>query len=140
MHPMMLEELMRMFDGPNDPASILMFASVVRDDIPWLYELAMEVYRAVKTGDGRAAQREMRRLRRVSEIMAGNPFAEELGLANPESRILAIEFPRMLEHMLMRVLEMEKIEMEKIEMEGNRRSARHGTVKVPSASDSKNRG
>lgn len=134
-HPMMLEELMRMFDEPNDPASILMVASVVRDDMPWLYELAMEVYRAVKTGDGRAAQQEMRRLRRFAEIMAGNPFAEELGLANPESRMFAIEFPRMLENMLMRALEMGKIEME-----GNRRSARHGTAKVPLAPDSKNRG
>ena len=31
-----------------------MAASIVRDDAPWLYELAMEVYRAVKLGDSDA--------------------------------------------------------------------------------------
>ena len=51
---------------PGDPVSILIAASLVREDAPWLYELAMEVYRAVKSGDWGAIEREVARLDRFS--------------------------------------------------------------------------
>jgi hypothetical protein len=50
-HPMMIEEILHMSGDPSDPVGILMVASLIRDDLPWLYELAMEVYRAAKDGD-----------------------------------------------------------------------------------------
>jgi len=103
-HPAMLEELMHISGEPGDPVSILMAASIVREDMPWLYELAMEVYRAVKTGNAASIEREMRRLRRFSEVMLRGPFMEEFGPGNKESQMMAMEFPRMLEHMLMRTL------------------------------------
>src|ERR1700730_16977906 len=43
-HPMMIDELIHMAGEPGDPVAILMAASVIRDDAPWL------VYRAVKSG------------------------------------------------------------------------------------------
>jgi hypothetical protein len=104
LHPLMLEELMRVSGEPGDPVAILMAASLIRDDLPWLYELAMEVYRAVKSGDTEAIEREMTRLRRFSEIATHGPFMEELGFGDRESHMLAMEFPRMLEHMLRRSL------------------------------------
>ena len=81
-----------------------MAASMVRDDAPWLYELAMEVYRAVKSGKTEAIERELRRLRNFSEFTMRGPFFEEFGLGK-ESYIFLREFPRMLEHMLSRTLE-----------------------------------
>ncbi len=107
-HPMMLEELMHMSGEPGDPVTILMAASVVRDDMPWLYELAMEVYRAVKAKNVESIQREMNRLRRFSEVMMRGPFMEEFGFGSKESHMMAMEFPRMLEHILMRTLEARK--------------------------------
>jgi hypothetical protein len=107
-HPMMFEELAHMSGDPSDPVSILMAASFVRDDAPWLYELALEVYRAVKSGDREAIEHEMRRLRRFSELTMRGPFMEEFGLGDKESHILLMEFPRMLEHMLRRTLEEKK--------------------------------
>ena len=107
-HPMMFEEIMHMSGDPGDPVGILMAASVVRDDAPWLYELAMEVYRAVKSGDAAAIEQEMARLRRFSEIMMRGPFMEELGFGGKESHMFFMEFPRMLEHMLRRTLEEKK--------------------------------
>lgn len=104
-HPMMFEELMHMSGEPGDPVAILMAASMVRDDMPWLYELAMEVYRAVKAGNTQGLEREMKRIRRFSEVMMRGPFMEEFGFASKESHMLALEFPRMLEHLLMRTLE-----------------------------------
>lgn len=98
--PFILDELMHMPGEPGDPVAVLMVASLVRDDMPWLYELGMEVYRAAKSGDGNAIAAEMKRLRRFSELMVHGPMMEELG---KESYMLAMEFPRMLEHTLRRV-------------------------------------
>ncbi|HEX4954861.1 MAG TPA: toll/interleukin-1 receptor domain-containing protein [Thermoanaerobaculia bacterium] len=103
-HPMMFEELIHMSGEPGDPVAILMAASVVKDDMPWLYELAMEVYRAVKARDDEAISRELKRLRRFSELTVHGPFIEEFGFVSKESHILAMEFPRMLEQILMRTL------------------------------------
>lgn len=107
-HPMMFEELMHMSGDPSDPVGILMAASIFRDDAPWLYELAMEVYRAVKSGDNEAIEREMSRLRNFSEFSMRGPFMEEFGFGGKESQMFFMEFPRMLEHMLMRSLEHKK--------------------------------
>lgn len=103
-HPMMVEEFAQMGTAPGDPVAILMMASLVRDDLPWLYELAMEVYRAVKSGDAEAIEGEMARLHHFSKIMRHGPFMEELGFGGGESHMLALEFPRMLERTLMRTL------------------------------------
>ena len=97
-----------MSGDPSDPVGILMAASFVREDAPWLYELAMEVYRAVKSGDAAAIEQEMARLQRFSKMMMRGPFMEEFGFGGKESHMFFMEFPRMLEHMLMRTLEEKK--------------------------------
>ena len=104
-HPMMLEELMHMSGGPGDPTGILMAASMVRDEAPWLYELAMEVYRAAKSGEPEAINREMKRLQHFSEFAMRGPFMEELGVSGRESHMFFMEFPRMLQHVLSRALQ-----------------------------------
>lgn len=108
-HPMMIEEMMHMAGGPGDPVGILMAASLIRDDAPWLYELAMEVYRAVKSGDSAAIETELGRLERFSEFMRHGPFAEDFSSSGSrESYMLLREFPRMLQHALTRLLEPRK--------------------------------
>lgn len=107
-HPMMFEELMHMSGDPGDPVGILMAASILRDDAPWLYELAMEVYRAVKSGDHEAVEHEMSRLHRFSEFGMRGPLMEEFGFGGKETHMFFMEFPRMLEHMLRRTLEEKK--------------------------------
>lgn len=111
-HPMMFEELMHM-RGDGDPVGILMAASVVRDELPWLYELAMEVYRAVRSGNIEAIEAEMARLRDFSEVMMHGPFMHEMGFGDKESHMFAMEFPRMMEHMLRRSLELRKVHRRK---------------------------
>jgi len=107
-HPMMFEELVHMSGEPGDPVAILMAASLMRDDLPWLYELAMEVYRAVKSGDAEAIEGEMKRLRHFSEVMMHGPFMEEFGFGGRDSHMFAMELPRMLERMLRRTPETKK--------------------------------
>jgi len=105
----MFEEMMHMTGDPGDPVGILMAASIVRDEAPWLYELAMEVYRAVRVGDPETIHREIARLRNFSEFAMRRPFLEEFGFGGKESHIFLMEFPRMLEHMLRRTLEERKV-------------------------------
>jgi len=112
-HPMMVEELMHMAGEPGDPVAILMVASVLRDEMPWLYELAMEVYRAAKSGNAEAIERELQRFRRFSEVMMHGPFMEEFGLPGKEYRMIAMEFPQVLEHTLRSALEMNKAQPKK---------------------------
>jgi hypothetical protein len=105
---MMIEDMMHMAGEPGDPVGILMAASVLRDDAPWLYELAMEVYRAVKSGDPAAIETEMARLQRFSEFTMRGPFMEEFSPGGKESYMFLREFPLMLLHMLSRMLEEKK--------------------------------
>jgi hypothetical protein len=110
-HPMMFEELTHISGNPSDPVGILMAASIVRDDAPWLYELAMEVYRAARSGDPAVIELEMARLRQFSEFAMRGPLFEELGfLGGKESQMFLMEFPRMLDHMLRHTLERKSVD------------------------------
>ena len=58
-HPMMIEELM--FhpigrDKENAPTGFLVMISMLRDDFPWLYDLGIELYRAMRSGNKQRIQ------------------------------------------------------------------------------------
>jgi hypothetical protein len=99
-HPMMFEEIAHMSGKPGDPVPILMAASMVREDVPWLYELAMEVYRAVKSGDEDTMKIEMERMRRFADFSLRSPWMQEMG--GRDTPMFLMEFPRMLEGLLHR--------------------------------------
>jgi hypothetical protein len=108
-HPMMIDEIMHRAGEPGDPVAILMAASLIRDDLPWLYELTMEVYRAAKSGDVESIENELKRLRRFSEFAMPVPMMEEFGfIDSKETHMIARDFPRMLERALMRAIEIKK--------------------------------
>lgn len=54
-HPAMFEDLMfhpRLSEGTGNPSiGLLLFASMFRDDFPWLYELTVDLYRAYVAKD-----------------------------------------------------------------------------------------
>src|SRR5437868_15488724 len=50
LHPMMVEELMHM-TKPDDPIGLLATLGLFREDMPWLYELGIAVYRAIQRGN-----------------------------------------------------------------------------------------
>jgi hypothetical protein len=105
-YPMMFEEMMHMGIEPGDPIGILLAASIVREDMPWFYEIAQEAYHAIKTGDTESAEREVQHMRHISEILMHGPFMEEFG--SKEVHMFMMEFPRMLEHMLRRCIDAKK--------------------------------
>ena len=103
MHPKMLEEMSRMIsDEVDDPIALLIFASTVRDDLPWFYEVVIDVYREMRSGDEEAAQRAIERLRRTAKALRRGPFLEELS-SGPDSHMVIMEIPRMIDRFLLRL-------------------------------------
>ncbi len=90
----------------EDPIGILLAASMVRDEMPWFYEIALEIYRALNSGDTQEAERQVKRLRQLPERLMGGPFMEEFG--GKDTHMLMMEFPHMIEHMAHRCLENKK--------------------------------
>jgi hypothetical protein len=107
-HPMMFEELSHMVGEPGDPIGILMGASMIRDDFPWLYEICMDAYRAVKAGDMESVEREAARLRKLVELTMHGPMGEMFEPRSKDEYMMMMEFPRMIEHSLRRCLEEKK--------------------------------
>jgi hypothetical protein len=98
-HPMMLEDMSHIIsDEGDDPIALLMSGSMVRDDLPWVYEVLMEVYRDVRSGDLKTAQRAIERLRRMSKMLGSGLFSEEFG-GSKEAHMM-MEPPRALDHLL----------------------------------------
>ena len=107
-HPMMFDAIMQMGVEPGDPIGVLLLASLVRDDIPWFYEMVLEVYHAIRVGDTAAAERELRRIEHLSEMVAHGPYLEGLGLGDKEAHMLLTQLPQMMEHLIRRSIESKK--------------------------------
>lgn len=91
-HPEIMREVMHMIgEKPDDPIGILFLASFFRDDLPWIYELGMEAYRATCSGMPEEAARAIRRFRRAFKNLIRGPFVSE------EMRL----DPRMIDMMFM---------------------------------------
>jgi hypothetical protein len=97
-HPMMLDELTtRLGTSPDDPIGLLVVASMFRDDMPWLYELAMEAYRTAKTGNLRAFEELMMTFQRAVEFTLRGPFLEEWGLSKDYHIVFREILPTLME-------------------------------------------
>ncbi len=98
--PRMVEEVLFGLQDSEDFLNILMATSLIRDELPWFYELGMEAYRACRDDDLESIELQIRRLHRLSDGALHGSLIEQLG--SKESRMLSMEFPRMLAHILRR--------------------------------------
>lgn len=94
----MMHELMhRTADGPRDPIQLLIFASLIRDDAPWIYEIALEAYRALRSGRRGEGQKAVRRFLEVLDMLQSGPFLEELGIDRTTLKFVRSDFFRFFE-------------------------------------------
>jgi len=86
----------RMSEGPRDPIRILIVASFVREEIPWLYELGLEAYRGMKIGskDGRRA---FRRFMEAFELAQKLPVLDESGIGRPMLHLMRSTYVDMID-------------------------------------------
>lgn len=98
-HPMMLHKITHIVGGkPGDPIGLLIIASMLREDMPWLYELGMEAYRAAKSSLPEEGERTRRQFQRAVEFLAHGPFPFEEMVMDPEMLHMLV---RELEHSMM---------------------------------------
>lgn len=80
MHEMMRDLIRETADGPKDPIQILFIASLVREEAPWLYELALDAYRTIRSGSVAKKHKALRRFVIALETLQRGPFLDELGV------------------------------------------------------------
>jgi len=98
-HPRMMEEMAHVFSRHSgDPIGILMIASLVRDDFPWLYELGLEAYRAAKRGNSEQTREALVVFRDATDFTLRGPFMEEMGLGGKEVEALR-GLPSVIDHL-----------------------------------------
>jgi hypothetical protein len=102
-HPRMIEEMMHTWGESDDPVGILMAASIIREDVPWFYELAVEIYKAVKSGDVESIKNEISRLHNFEKII--HSYFDYGLYESKESYMILREFPMILDRTLHRLIE-----------------------------------
>lgn len=111
-HPMMVEELLfhpALAETRHGPATAwLLFISILRDDLPWIYEIGLELYQALRNGDPRAISEARKELIAVLEATVHGPFFHEIIRPEDEEMYFMIRhlpemIQRFLEHVPVRV-------------------------------------
>jgi hypothetical protein len=67
--------------GREDPAAILVISSIFRNDLPWLYESGMEVYRAVKSGNYRKVTIAFHDFEKLASLTMRGPFVDSSAIS-----------------------------------------------------------
>ena len=103
--PGMIGEIMNTVGNKDEPFTILVIASLIRDDAPWLYEIAMEAFRALKSGTQKDIKQFKQSLRFLEEFIMHRPFFQEFGIIESKEMYLFIEeLFQVLHHMTTRRL------------------------------------
>lgn len=104
-HPMMFEELLfhpafsKTRQGPA--AAWLLFISAIRDDLPWIYEVGIELYRAMRVGDPNAISEARSNLLEILEVTTHGPFMHEFMRPEDEETFFMVRhIPEMMERFL----------------------------------------
>ncbi|MBK8338094.1 MAG: toll/interleukin-1 receptor domain-containing protein [Sterolibacteriaceae bacterium] len=109
-HPMMFEELLfhpALRKTPNGPAAAwLLFLSVFREDVPWLYDMGLDLYQALRSGDQKAISSARADLLAILEATTRGPFFHEMLRAEDEEIFFLVrEIPEMVDRFLSPLLE-----------------------------------
>lgn len=98
-HPMMIEEMTDIISRDSeDPIGILIIASLVREDFPWLYEIGAEAYRTAKKGNNEESQDAFRMFRDAAELTIKGPFREAFGINSKEMHMIMRELPQLIDN------------------------------------------
>jgi len=105
-HPRMFDEFLMMSDESNSPVGILMVFSMIRDDVPWLYELGREFYDAVRGGNRRKIEKSHHELRQVLKMSMHHPIMEEMMMGSKSDHMFMMEMTHMIDRYMDRYMQM----------------------------------
>jgi len=100
-HPRIFGELMHMLpQGANDPVALLIFTSMFRDEMPWLYELGREAYDAFRSRSPERREGAARTLRHALELVFHTPMGQEMLGESEEMQMMVMESRRFVNDVL----------------------------------------
>ena len=94
-HPRMIEEFLHVSRDFDDPTGLLFLIGILREELPWLHELGLEFYRAIKGGSKLQIQKAMKSLMLALDFTRHGPFIDEMH--DKESYIMVRELPDIFE-------------------------------------------
>ena len=95
LHPMMMvDEFLHMSKEFDDPTGLLLLIGMFRDDLPWLYEVGLEFYRAIKSGNHPQMKKAHRSMMIALDMTRHGPLGE--GMHDKETYIMIREMPEIL--------------------------------------------
>jgi hypothetical protein len=102
-HPMMIEEFLHMSKDFDEPTGLLLLIGLFRDELPWLHELGLELYRAIKRGNTTEMKRAFESMMMALDFTRHGPFAEELH--DKEAYMMIRELPEILDRYISRAID-----------------------------------
>jgi hypothetical protein len=104
LHPMMMmDEFRHMSSDFDDPTGLLFVIGLFREELPWLHELGMEFYRAIKGGNQTQIQNAMKPLMMALDFTRHGPFIDKM--RDKESYVIVRELPDIVERYFFRAME-----------------------------------
>jgi hypothetical protein len=103
LHPKMLEEFLfrpTSSDQNQMVASLLMVLSLTKDDVPWIHEAGMAIYRAMALDDRSAVNAAHKQFQITMEMMMHGPWRREFFRDEEESFMMACYLPEMIERVV----------------------------------------
>lgn len=100
LHPKMLDELLfrPSKSGRSDmTVAVLLIVSFAREDVPWLYEIGMNVYRAMLTKDRPTVENAHKQFMSTMELMMSGPWSRELLRDNEDAFLLTSYLPDVID-------------------------------------------
>lgn len=96
--PVLFDTALRLDEETQGLDGLLMIASLLRDDFPWLYEQALELYRTAKVADRETIQNGIRVFVHACNWTLRGPLGHELSSESRELRQIMREVPEFLDH------------------------------------------
>lgn len=110
MHPKMLEEMLFVGSGPDGrgattAAALLLMLSLVKDDLPWLHEVGMAIYRAMTMDDRALVKSAHKQFQITMEMTMHGPWRRNFIRDDEDSFILSRYLPEVIERAVGRYME-----------------------------------
>ena len=104
--PLVYRDLLHVLpQGFEDPLVILIFTSLFRDEIPWLYEIGREAYDSFHSRSRSRRERALAALRNAMELTSHSRIAHMLFSGSEEALMMFRETMAMMEQTIGRLRE-----------------------------------
>lgn len=77
-------------------AAWLLFISILKDAMPWIYEVGLELYRALRTSDSRGLSETRHHMMRILEVMLDGSFMHQLMLPHEDTYYIVRHIPELV--------------------------------------------